>query len=94
MAVAVGVVIVAGAEDTLQGTVDHSVVEDPLNRGYPGQDIVAGVALVCEYFFDVLVDVAVEIGGQVGLQGDIAVFDKLLHPVVVEQASGHDGSPF
>ena len=65
VAVAVGVVIVAGAEDALEGAVDSGVVEDPLDRGYAGQDIVAGVALVGEYFFDMLVDVGVKFGGPV-----------------------------
>ena len=95
VAVAVGVEVVVGAEDALQGAVYLRVVEDALDGRYARQQVIAGVALLCKDFIEPLADLGVEVWGQVGFKADIAVTDVFLHARVVEPAGGvcHGVSP-
>ncbi len=93
VAEAVGVQVVVLPQQALQGAVDGGAVEDAADAGDPRQDVVAGVGLGLEELVHLLEQLPVEVGGEAGVEGDVAVAQEPPQGVVVEgrRVGAHGG---
>ena len=82
MAVAVGVHEVVGAEYARERSCHRRIVEDPLDRGHPGNEVVAGIALLLEQRVRPVPHLLVEITWEAGLDDYVPVADEAAHLVV------------
>ena len=86
---------VTGSEHAGQRSPHGGLVEDPLDLGYPGQDVVAWIAFLLQHGLDLAVQVPVKLPGQPGIDLHMSVGDKPADGIVLQQmgVSGwHGGS--
>ena len=94
VAVTAGVRVVIRPQDTGERPAHSGMVQNALELGHSGQNIVAWIALLLEYGFGLPKDGLVHVVGEIRLDNHVAINDKIPHAGIVQQNGlcGHGGS--